>query len=44
MTLTWHLQAVLENREEMRVGICVAQLLLNQLKHLAGALRVHMRL
>lgn len=28
----------------MRIGFCVAQLLLNQLKHLAGALRIHMRL
>lgn len=28
----------------MRIGFCVAQLLLNQLKHLAGALRIHMHL
>lgn len=26
----------------MRIGFCVAQLLLNQLKHLAGAFRIHM--
>lgn len=42
--LTGHLEAVLEDREQVRIGICVVQLLLDQLKHLASALSVHVGL
>lgn len=42
--LTGHLQAVLENGDEIRVGLRVVQLLLDQLKHGARALGVHVGL
>lgn len=42
--LTGHLQAVLEDGDEVGVGICVAQLLLDQLKHGTGTLGIYMGL
>lgn len=42
--LTGHLQAVLKDWEEMRVGICVAQFLLDQLKHGTSTLCIYMGL
>lgn len=42
--LTGHLQAMLKDGEEVGVGICVAQLLLDQLKHGTGTLRVYVGL
>ncbi len=42
--LTGHLQAVLEDGEEVGVGVCVAQLLLDQLKHGTGTFSIYMGL
>lgn len=42
--LTWHLQAVVQHREEAGVGLRVPQLLVDQLKHLGGTLRVDVNL
>ena len=42
--LTGHLQAVLEYGDEVWVGLCVVQLFLDQLKHGARTLCVHVGL
>lgn len=42
--LTGHLQAMLEYGEEVGVGICVAQLPLDQLKHGTSTLSIYMGL
>jgi len=42
--LTWHLQAVLEYGDEVRVGLGVVQLLLDQVKHGTRTLGVHVGL
>lgn len=42
--LTGHEEAVLQCRQQVRVGVGVDQVLLDLVKHLAGALGLHMDL
>lgn len=42
--LTGHEEAVLQRRQQVRVGVGVDQVLLDLVKHLAGALGLHMDL
>lgn len=43
-SLTWHHETVLQRRQEVRVRFSVDQILLDQLKHLAGTFSFYMDL